>query len=490
MFAPLISKSATSTFAKSTQESTPAQVRSKPNPDRAHGTGAAWTFSDIQTQAPRRTGSAETAHSTGVPLDHSTRRFFERGFKSDLSDVRVHTNQAAQTSTAAEQAIAYTSGKNIHFGAGHYQPNTPQGRWVLGHELAHVLQQRGGGPRTDANEGNLEGEANKAAMQVVIGGSAHVSASHGAPSKQFLRVSSGGFGAALEDYTNLWHVDNKAVRLLQQSPTFMHLAHALDRHYVAPHDPAFKNVGIGGWELGPDGKMVRPASVAGKRALFVVDGEPEFETFSVPTNNLSGDVISIKSNDIPTFITDIAHESTHAAAFVGAAAPQPQTLVQEIDAGLQDEIDTRQSEAKIDSEIPDKAVKAKAALVGSTVKKEVERDIVPAQNLTYLEMFFFGRELSDAQKAEGLSDDETRDLREKMAKDPNNPPFEMGKKLVNGIFNLSSYAEAWFDHQTAVKEWIDFAKNNQPNDPTYDVDKEALLQDHAKRFFKGKVAYH
>ena len=42
---------------------------------------------------------------------------------------------------------------------------------------------------------------------------------------------------------------------------------------------------------------------------------------------------------------------------------------------------------------------------------------------------------------------------------------------------------------TAERECVQFMKNHSTKDPTFGGDKEKLVQDHAKRFFKGKVSY-
>ena len=41
-------------------------------------------------------------------------------------------------------AVAYTRGADVHFASGEYKPTTDRGQRVLGHELAHVVQQRTG----------------------------------------------------------------------------------------------------------------------------------------------------------------------------------------------------------------------------------------------------------------------------------------------------------------------------------------------------------
>jgi len=81
--------------------------------------------------------------SSGQPLSTSTRAFFEPRFRQDLSNVRVHTDGAAQQSARDVNALAYTVGSHVVFGAGRYNPSTPGGQRLLAHELTHVVQQAG-----------------------------------------------------------------------------------------------------------------------------------------------------------------------------------------------------------------------------------------------------------------------------------------------------------------------------------------------------------
>lgn len=85
----------------------------------------------------------EVLRSPGQPLDPATRDFMETRFGHDFSLVRVHTNAKAVESTRAVNAQAYTVGQDIAFGEGQYTPQTLQGRRLLAHELAHVVQQKG-----------------------------------------------------------------------------------------------------------------------------------------------------------------------------------------------------------------------------------------------------------------------------------------------------------------------------------------------------------
>ncbi|MEU6721260.1 DUF4157 domain-containing protein [Nonomuraea sp. NPDC046802] len=116
----------------------------------------------------------------GEPLDPVTRTSMERRFGQDLSQVRVHSDGPAAKSARELGARAYTVGEQIVFGAGRFAPHTPDGRHLLAHELAHVIQQRGGaGPRPTRHAG-LEAAAHTAADAVARTGAGPVSVGGGA----------------------------------------------------------------------------------------------------------------------------------------------------------------------------------------------------------------------------------------------------------------------------------------------------------------------
>ena len=79
----------------------------------------------------------------GQSLPKSVRSFMEQRFDHDFSRVRVHTDAAADASARSVRAIAYTVGHQIVFRAGTFAPETTDGRRLLAHELAHVVQQTG-----------------------------------------------------------------------------------------------------------------------------------------------------------------------------------------------------------------------------------------------------------------------------------------------------------------------------------------------------------
>ncbi len=85
----------------------------------------------------------EALHSSGHPLDHGTREFFENRFGYQFGDVRVHSDARAAESAQAIDAMAYTVGRDVVFGAGRYAPSAQSGKQLLAHELTHVVQQSG-----------------------------------------------------------------------------------------------------------------------------------------------------------------------------------------------------------------------------------------------------------------------------------------------------------------------------------------------------------
>ena len=86
--------------------------------------------------------SLNSLNSGGTPLDGASRAFFEPRFGRDFSGVRLHTNAAAAQMTGALSARAFTLGSDIAFAPGQYSAQTPTGRSLLAHELAHVTQQQ------------------------------------------------------------------------------------------------------------------------------------------------------------------------------------------------------------------------------------------------------------------------------------------------------------------------------------------------------------
>lgn len=104
------------------------------------------------------------------PLPSGVMAQMERGFGCSFSDVTIKPNSAMAKEHGA-QAVA--RGTELHFGPGQYNPDSHSGRQLIGHELAHVVQQRGGkvqgGAGSVNSDAGLEAEAEAQGIQVAAG---------------------------------------------------------------------------------------------------------------------------------------------------------------------------------------------------------------------------------------------------------------------------------------------------------------------------------
>jgi predicted chitinase len=80
----------------------------------------------------------------GNPLPENIRQQLEMGLNTDLSSVRVHTDSDADFLSKSVHAKAFTTGNNIFFSSGAFDPNTKWGYELIAHETTHTLQQASG----------------------------------------------------------------------------------------------------------------------------------------------------------------------------------------------------------------------------------------------------------------------------------------------------------------------------------------------------------
>lgn len=87
----------------------------------------------------------------GNPLPQAIQRHLEQGLNHDLSAVRIHDDQEADKLAKKVNAVAFTTGQDIYFRAGKYDPNSQSGLELLAHEVTHTVQQARGevGPGLD-----------------------------------------------------------------------------------------------------------------------------------------------------------------------------------------------------------------------------------------------------------------------------------------------------------------------------------------------------
>jgi hypothetical protein len=89
--------------------------------------------------------------SKGSALSAAQQQFFAKRMAHDFSNVLIHTGPDADASAREMNALAYTSGHHIVFKQGMFNPETEDGKWLLAHELQHVVQQQQGLYRKEAD---------------------------------------------------------------------------------------------------------------------------------------------------------------------------------------------------------------------------------------------------------------------------------------------------------------------------------------------------
>lgn len=116
----------------------------------------------------------EVVGSPGRPLDTATHLFMAQRFGRDFGRVRIHADSKASESARAVNALAYTVGRDVVFGHGLYAPETPKGRRLLAHELAHVVQQSVGGSAPEMRPDAAHERSAEAAAAALGAGRARV----------------------------------------------------------------------------------------------------------------------------------------------------------------------------------------------------------------------------------------------------------------------------------------------------------------------------
>jgi hypothetical protein len=111
---------------------------------RAHSIAAVAIPSQLTIGRPGEAGEPEADQVAESLLHRSAHVESGGNLPADFTRVRLHTDPRAAESARAVNALAYTVGHDIVFGAGQYAPRDATGRRLLAHELTHVVQQTGG----------------------------------------------------------------------------------------------------------------------------------------------------------------------------------------------------------------------------------------------------------------------------------------------------------------------------------------------------------
>ncbi len=94
--------------------------------------------------APDLEAAIQRARGSGQPLSRGIRAPMEQAFGADFGGVKVHTGAESDTLNRSIQARAFTTGQDVFFRQGAYDPGSRGGKELLAHELTHVVQQSTG----------------------------------------------------------------------------------------------------------------------------------------------------------------------------------------------------------------------------------------------------------------------------------------------------------------------------------------------------------
>ncbi len=117
-------------------------------------------------------GRINRERGNGAPLDSKLQMQMSDQMGFDLGSVRVHTSSTSDALNRQINAKAFTTGQDIFFRSGAYNPQSSNGKELIAHELTHVVQQgtgkvqSQGGMTVNAPGDRFEQEADNIASAV------------------------------------------------------------------------------------------------------------------------------------------------------------------------------------------------------------------------------------------------------------------------------------------------------------------------------------
>lgn len=112
----------------------------------------------------------------GQPLDSHLQAKIQQASGQDFGGVKVHTSPEADALSRQLSATAFTTGPDIFFREGAYDPHSNRGQELVAHELTHIVQQSSGAVGSSAGRMTVnppgdvyEQEADATARQLTMG---------------------------------------------------------------------------------------------------------------------------------------------------------------------------------------------------------------------------------------------------------------------------------------------------------------------------------
>ena len=257
----------------------------------------------MQQAEPDDAPRIEAPRRESTRLDVALQWRMSQAFGFDFSGVSIRPD--SPDATGATRALVKDG--EVHFREGAFQPGTRDGDWLIAHELAHVVQQRGGRGERAGSRKEIEREADRAATMVALGRAAPI-ALRAQPAVAY----------AFDEGEHRDDAVDAAVRPSGGDPLPPALRAILERRF---------GVGLGGVRLHRDAAAEAAASAVGARAFTV--GEHVFFGSRQP------------GIDTREGIELLAHELTHVVQFYqGRVRPSSGLEVSDPDDALEREADT------------------------------------------------------------------------------------------------------------------------------------------------------
>jgi hypothetical protein len=158
----------------------------------------------VQRAAAVEEGEADTqigerirsASGKGSPLGGDVQRTLESGLGASMSGVNVHTDSEADHLAKSVDSVAFTTGSDIFFRSGAYNPGTSEGMHLLAHEATHTVQQAAGPVSGTPSAGGVSiSDPSDSYEQAAEASASRVMSGAGAPAQ---RMAEGAAGLAVQ----------------------------------------------------------------------------------------------------------------------------------------------------------------------------------------------------------------------------------------------------------------------------------------------------
>jgi hypothetical protein len=113
------------------------ELQMKPLVQRRENLGGGEASTDLES-------AIQSARGSGQSLDTNLQQAMGQAMGADFSGVKVHTDSQSDQLNKSIQAKAFTTGQDVFFRQGAYEPSSRGGQELIAHELTHVVQQNGG----------------------------------------------------------------------------------------------------------------------------------------------------------------------------------------------------------------------------------------------------------------------------------------------------------------------------------------------------------